>query len=100
MAAEDTVNLQNFPQQLATALGIPLLAGQILAGLIMMSLFVIPILFLTKGRNVLLALVVAYGSLGFATALTWFPAWMFILLLILTAALVAGKFREWLTGRF
>lgn len=98
MTTADTVNLQNFPQQLATALGIPLLAGQILAGLIIMSLFLVPTLFFTKGKNMLLALVIAYGGLGFATAMSWFPAWMFILLIIMTAALIAGKFRDWLTG--
>ena len=95
----ESVNLADVPQQLATGLGISLFAGQILSSLILMSFFLVPILILTRGKNVLLAVIVAVSSLVFATALNWMPSWILVMIMVLTGALMAGTFRDWITGK-
>jgi hypothetical protein len=88
----ETVNLTGFPQYLADALGTNLFAGQILASLIVMMLFIIPLAILTKGRNWAILVIAGLGSLGFCTAMLWFPVWMMAIICLLIAVLWAEKF--------
>jgi hypothetical protein len=99
MSSEDAVSLAGFPQQLATALGIPLFAGQVLATVILMSIVLIPILYFTKGRNPLLAFIVGLCMYTFAIAMTWLPYWMLILLLVAIAGMFSSTMRDWITGK-
>lgn len=88
--------LTGFPEGLAAALGAPLLAGQLIASSMVLMMMILPILFLTKKE--LPALVVGIVALGVDVGLGWLPAWMFILIMLITAGLIAGMFRGWLGG--
>jgi hypothetical protein len=95
---DEPINLQNFPAQLANALGIPIYAAGLLATIIIMTIFLIPVLFVTK-RIMLPALMTALLSLIFGVALGWISYWILIVLAIGIALMFANQMRGWLTGQ-
>ena len=96
----EEVNLQNFPSQLAEALNISTFGGEVLATLIMVIVVVVPILYLTKGKNVMLALIMTIMVLCFGIAVFNLPSWILVLLAILGAGLLSGTLRDWITGHY
>lgn len=84
------VNLTEFPQGLATQLGIDLFPAQILASIIFLSLVMLPVLLFTKGKNMAATIIFGLGSLGFCVALGWCPIWIFTII-TLTLAFLFGK---------
>ena len=93
---EDVVNLPDFPQKLADALGMPdnLFAGKLLASSIVLALFLLPTVFacskFRKDVN-LPSLFMGLTSLSFCVALTWLPVWIFVLLCFLIAVMFGDK---------
>jgi hypothetical protein len=97
MAGE--VSLLNVPHQLSVMLGLNSdFAGGILASLIVMSLFLFPTIFLTKGKMPLLYLIETISWLSFSVAIAWIPYWTLIIVAILTALMFAGKLRNIMGG--
>ena len=94
MSSADQVSMQNFPAQLASYLGLPTFAGEIMATIIIMSLVMVPILFFTRGRNPMLAFMVGFLTLCFGVAMTWVPIWIFAVFALLTAILFGKKIVE------
>lgn len=94
MSSADNVNLQNFPQQLATALGIPLFAGEILAAVLLMSIVIVPILFFTRGKNPMLAFILGFLMVCFGVAMGWVPIWIFAVMGLMIAVLFGNKIAE------
>lgn len=93
--AEDSVDLTDFPQQLATQLNMSLLAGQILATAIVVALCIfVPVL----AQNLLGTSIMAIIALTFCIALTWIPYWMLIMVAILIALMVARSFQRLSSG--
>ena len=99
VAESESVSLANIPHQLGVALGTSDFVGGIIGSALFMMLLIIPVLYFTKGKNFLLAIIVGYVGMGLSVALSWFPAWMMLLLLIFTAALWASGFSNWITGK-
>lgn len=91
--ATGTVNLLDLPTQLANALGIPEFAAGILVSFVITLLAVLSILLISKGKAVSSALIIGVVACGFCTALGWFPAWLLVIIVLLTAAGVATKFK-------
>jgi hypothetical protein len=101
---DETVNLGDFPQKLADALGVSLLVGQLLGSLIFMSLFLLPSILIAgyfggAGAVLYAILFVGLGSGAICTALGWLPAWLFILMAVIAGLLLAGNARDWMTGK-
>jgi len=99
----ETVNLQNFPQQLATALGVSLFVGQILASTILLCLILFPSIMLAgyfggSGSVMYALLIVGLPISGVCVALGWLPVWLFLVTCLLIALMFAGKMRELITG--
>ena len=94
MTSADTVNLQNIPQQLATALGIPLFAGEILATIILFCIVLVPVLFFTKGKNPMIAFILGFMMVCFGVALAWIPIWTFAVMTLAVAVLFGRKIAE------
>jgi len=86
-----SVNLEDFPQNLANQLGIGdnLFAGQLLAMAIFLLLFLAPVLILT--RNKLIHLIMAFTVISFGIAMTWFPLWSFAIICLYIAFAFGGK---------
>ena len=100
-ASEDeNVNLQDLPKYLSERLGLPTYSdyfvGKLLAGSIILVLFLFPTIFLCAAyhRDVWLpSLLVGMGVLSFNVALGWYPVWIFALIVLLIAILYANKFK-------
>jgi hypothetical protein len=98
MTSADSVNLGNFPQQLANALGLTgaagLFAGQILATVILMSIVMVPFLYFTKGKNPMMAFIVGFMMVCFGVAMSWVPIWTFAVLGLALAVMFGKKIVE------
>lgn len=95
-ASSDTVNLANFPQQLATALGVSLFVGQLLASTIILCLVLFPTMMIAgyfgrSGSVFPAILIVGLSMMGVCVALTWLPVWLFAIVALLTGLLFADK---------
>ena len=82
-----SIDLTQFPQALATQLGIGLFPAQILASLILLMLPLLPTLLITKGKNGVAALFVGMASLSLCVGLGWFPVWIMIVICLMIAFL-------------
>lgn len=88
-AAEgDDVNFMEFPQYLSDAMGIPVLASQLLICAIFLFAFLLPCAI--WGKTSLPAIIVAFSIMGFLIAVSWLPYW-FLLLISLIVALIYAK---------
>lgn len=95
---EGGLDLANFPQAVANAFGTSLLGGQLIASAFVLMVMLLPTLLLTR-KNPLIAVIVGILALGIDVALTWLPAWIFLITIIMIAALLSGLMRDWLSGR-
>jgi len=90
----EAINLMDFPTQLATQLGIPTFAGQILASSIILALFMFPTLFLTRNFKIpasLSILIMGFISMSLCVALGWLPIWTFMIISLVIALLYAKQ---------
>jgi len=102
-ASSDTVNLQNFPQQLATALGVSLFVAQILASTILLCLVLFPSIMVAgyfggSGAVLYAILIVGLPVSGVCVGLGWLPVWIFLVTCLLIALMFAGQMRGLITG--
>ncbi|MEM3629100.1 MAG: hypothetical protein QXE06_06990 [Candidatus Bathyarchaeia archaeon] len=93
----DKINLLDLPAKLADALGIPLFAGQILACLIFLFIFLLPVVVFSKRNPTLIALLVGVPLLCFFVAVGWLHYWILLVIILLVAVLYSGKVKEWIT---
>lgn len=94
----DEVSLPGLAHALGQALGTSDTAGGFIAVFIFFGLIVLPTLYLTKGRNMILALIEGVAVIIFGGFLGWVPPWIPIMFVLLIAALLASGFRDWLSG--
>jgi hypothetical protein len=93
-----TIDLNGFPQALANALSIPLFVGQILASLLIMSLFTLPFLFMAGAKHPMVPLMVGISSLAFTVALGWMPVWVFVIMILMIALMFGRQIVGFLGG--
>jgi len=101
--SSDVVNLENFPQQLATALGVSLFVAGILASTILLCLILFPSIMIAgyfggSGSVMYALLIVGLPISGVCVALGWLPVWLFLVTCLLIAVMFASKMRELITG--
>lgn len=89
-----TIDLDNFDDVLAEKLNISLFAAQILASTILLCLPLFPAVMLAgyfggQGAVLVVGPIVGLPMLGFAVALGWLPVWIFILIILFVALLLA-----------
>lgn len=99
--APDVVDISEFPQRLADAMGLQLIAGQLLASALVLCLFLLPTMLLTnKYRSQSIAvLIVGISVMGFLVATTWLPYWFLLVIVLIVALMYAGASRDFLGGR-
>ena len=100
---EDVVNLPDFPQKLADALGMPdnLFAGELLACSIVLALFLLPTVFACSKfeKDVMIPSVfMGIMSLSFCVAMGWLPVWLFVLICLVVALVFQDKITGALGG--
>lgn len=96
---DDVVSLPNLAHQLGVALGTSDTVGGFIATFIFLGLMVIPTLYLTKGRNLILPLIEGIAVIIMGSFLLWIPPWIPLMFVLLLAALLASGFRDWLSGK-
>lgn len=87
-----------FPNWLADALGIPLLAGQLLASACVLACILLPFAFYER-RSFWATIIIGLVVFAFLVALGWLPTWLMLLLTLLVAGLFAFRFSNWFGGR-
>ena len=93
---DDTINLLEIPDHLATALGIPLFASQLLTCSLVMLIVLLPIAIFAK-RNTILTLIVGFTLMGFFIAVGWLPYWFLFVIALLIASLWSAKIKGWIS---
>jgi len=89
------IDLTEIPQNLADATGIPLFAGKLLCSAILLFMFILPLVVLTrrKGTGYIAELFVGFMVMGVCVALQWLPYWIIIVLLLIVAGTYASKIK-------
>lgn len=92
----DVVDISEFPQALATALGLPLFAGQLLACAIILCLFLFPTMLLThkKTQQELPIVIVGVMAIAVLVAFTWLPYWILLILCLIVALMYATRMKK------
>lgn len=91
------LNLSSFPQALADKLSISAFAGGIIASLILLLMFTLPVALFSKG-NLILVLFVGFATFGACVALTWLPFWFLIIIVFVVAVLFSQKIGKMISG--
>lgn len=94
---EGNVDFSALPQQIAERLNVSPFVGQLICCCIILGLCMFPTLLLT--RNVFAHIVMGLLGLSLCIALTWLPAWLFILTVVFVGVILASDIRSWVTGK-
>lgn len=93
------VDLDSLPALVAAAFGAPLIFGQLLLGVVFLLAVLLPVAVVSRGNaDEKVYLLLGLPTLGILTAIGWFPVWIMLIIVLITAALWSGKVREWLSG--
>lgn len=95
--AEGAVDLSSFPQYLATQFGISLFVAQLMASVILDSLFLFPVLMLVRGKKQEWVMTGIFGIslLSLNVAIGWLPVWSFAVIILFIgfgAAIFFGRY--------
>lgn len=94
--AEEDINIENLPAQLADAWGITEFAAGIFISMILLFTFLIPTLLIAKGKEggTLAIMIVGFGIMGFCISIGYLNYWFLLLITLLVAALYAKRVTE------
>ena len=96
-AAEgESVNFMDFPQKLSDAIGIPVLASQLLICTVFLFAFLLPCAI--WGKTSLPAIIIGFSLMGFLIAVTWLPYWFLLLISLIVALIYAKELKTLITG--
>lgn len=91
------VGLADFGIMLGDALGIGQFAGGLLASLLfIIFVCLVPCLIFTKGRSFIAEMIAGFAGLCFCVAVGWFDIWVFAVISLITAGLLAIKIKDML----
>ena len=89
--------LTDIQNGVANSLGISSeMAGLILSCLILFGAGMVLALMMKKNTNPLLPVIVIVSIMGVLSGIGWMPVWVFIVALIVIAALFGGKVKKWI----
>lgn len=96
-------NLTSFPDLVATAFSLTDFAAKLLVSSLILLFFTIltGVAFMKSNGNTILyaVLIVEFVVMGFLVALAWLPYWIFLIVCLLVAVLLAGQLRGFITGK-
>jgi len=91
-------DFSKIPEDLADALGISLLAGQLLMSAIILFMFLLPMA-IWSDKDTLASVIVGLVLLAFLTAVQWLPYWIMLVISLVIAGVYGYKFSKWYSGR-
>lgn len=86
------------PTYIDNQLGVGEFIGGLLASLFILMLFLLPTIYLTKGKQASLYIILSLVILAPLIALGWFPVYVYILILLLLALGFGKKITDFLGG--
>jgi len=90
-ASDDEVNMMDLPKYLSEKLGLPTsgdyFAGKILAGIIVLMMFLLPSLVIS--RRPYAQIFAGLTGLAFTVALGWMPVWIFVIICLILGLMYA-----------
>jgi hypothetical protein len=95
-SSDDEVDLTHLPDQLATMLGIPLFASQILVSAC--SLMMITLLFAMFKVKTIAIVIIIYLWMAFLVAIGWLAPWLLIMEALIVMVLFASNINKWIGG--
>lgn len=93
------IDLDQIPQRLGDALGIETFPAGILATLILLMVFLIPIIIIARKNVTMAILIVGFSVLGFCTAVGWFPVYILAIISFIIALMFADKVTAKIGGK-
>lgn len=92
------IDITEFPSILGAQLGISdWIAGSIL-GVFILMLILLPTIYLTKGKQYSLYIIVCIVVMSPIIAIGWFPVWTFIIIILLIAVGFGRQIADFLGG--
>lgn len=91
-------NLMELPTYIDTQLGVGTFIAGLLISLVILMLVLLPVLVVTKGKQFSLYMVLTLVTLAPLTALGWFNAWVFIVIILAIAVGLGQKITDLLGG--
>lgn len=85
-----------FPEYLSAAIGIPVLASQLLISTVFLFAFLLPCAI--WGKTSLPAIIVGFSLLGFLIAVAWLPYWFLLLISLIVALIYAKEIKVLIAG--
>lgn len=90
------IDVTQVPQRTGELFGIPepntaLIGGLIISIVVFMAIVLPSLLFKNKGMS----LIFAFMALSLLVALSWIPAWIMLMILLLIAGMFARNIRKW-----
>jgi len=95
IAYAQDVDLTDFPVQLADRLSITTAQAELLTGMIFLAFFLFPAMLTMKGYKGstpgIVAVFVGVGTIAFCVAMTWYPVWLLVIMVLLIALFFARQ---------
>jgi len=89
------VDLTDFPTQLADQLSITVAQAELLTGMLFLVWFLFPGMLVTKGIRgsapSIVAVFIGVGTIAFCVAMTWYPVWLLIIMVLIIALFFAKQ---------
>lgn len=95
--AESDVNLLTIHEALGEKLGVSIFAGGLICSAILLMMFILPVALINRSRKgggtPMAELFTGMTVLGVCVAITWFPVWIFVLIILLIALMFSDKIK-------
>lgn len=88
--------LSDVPTQFAAALGIDVTTAMVIISV--MILVAVGLILAVAKVNMIAMMIVEVALLGVLSLIGWFPGWIFVIIVLITAALFARQMNDWITG--
>ena len=94
----ESFDIMSVPEYMDDQLGCGEFIGGLLASLAIIMICLLPVMVMTKGKNVTLYMVLFFAVLAPLTGLGWFPIWLYVVLLLAIALGFGQKLADYFGG--
>jgi hypothetical protein len=91
-------NVTGVPSQVGIQLGVGSFVGGLVCSIVILLLFLVPTMIMTKGKYEALYIILSLAILTPLVAMGWFNFWVFLVIVLAIAAGVAPKVADFLGG--
>ena len=96
--AARSFDVTEIPTYIDEQFGVGEFVGGLLASVVFLSILMLPIMYLTKGKAYSLYIVFGLSVLGVLVGLGWLPVWLYIIMLLMIALAFGRKLADLFGG--